>query len=236
MGASYKEKWERWLLWGNHELPTSTSVFPRNLFNYDWGKCIRMGASYKEKFNGERWWLLRNPIIFIKPAMVISGYHLYKILVVCPLRKVGGSDLTPLHKRLYLWPSSITGYNEAISVSASLGTIATGMNTSFLDGLYKTKQQNYGDLHSVACSLIGKQLNSWEDIVRVVITEVVDSDFDSRVLKSCEGSYEQANGQLIDSAMCSNRMPWMRMLNRMFQNVALANQQLQLTLACGRAS
>ena len=44
-------------------------------------------------------------------------------------------------------------------------------------------------------------------MVRVVDTEVLDSDFD---FKSCKGSYEQANdffGQSIDLAMCSIRMP-----------------------------
>jgi hypothetical protein len=43
---------------------------------------------------------------------------------VLPLRKVGGSDLTPrqMQKRLYLCPSSLSSENKAISVSASHGT------------------------------------------------------------------------------------------------------------------
>ena len=55
-----------------------------------------------------------------------NWYHIYRNIVirlsVCPLRKVGRSDLTLRHKRLYLWPSSIGSYNKAISVNASFGT------------------------------------------------------------------------------------------------------------------
>ena len=54
--------------------------------------------------------------------------------------------------------------------------LATGMNTSFLDRLYKNPRDN-GHLHVVGCSYVAKQLDSQEDIVRVIVTEVVDSAF-----------------------------------------------------------
>ena len=54
--------------------------------------------------------------------------------------------------------------------------LATGTNTSYLDRLYKTNQQM--ETYIFSGLQLGKQLDSWEDIVRVVIMEVVDSDFD----------------------------------------------------------
>ena len=57
---------------------------------------------------------------------------------LCPLITEGRrNDLTPQHKRLYLWPSRIIRW----ALWAPVWALATGTNTSFLDGLYKTKQQ-----------------------------------------------------------------------------------------------
>ena len=61
--------------------------------------------------------------------------------------------------------------------------LATGMNTSFLDGLYKTKQHMGTYIQWPA---VKQAAQLWEDIVWVVIMEVVDSDFDfshSQVLR-----------------------------------------------------
>ena len=52
--------------------------------------------------------------------------------------------------------------------------LATGTNTSSLDGLYKPSNKRALTFSS---QQLAKQLDSWEDIVGVVITEVVDSDF-----------------------------------------------------------
>ena len=85
--------------------------------------------------------------------------------------------------------------------------LATDTNINVLDGLYKTRQQQ---ALTFSGPQIAKELDSWEDIVPVIITEVVDSEFGflpSQALQERES--EEANeflGQLIDLAMCSDRM------------------------------
>ena len=70
------------------------------------------------------------------------------------------------HKMQYLW--------LLLCMSIIALHVATDMNTSILDGLYKNRQQW---ALTFSGPQIAKELDSWEDIVPVIITEVVNSEF-----------------------------------------------------------
>ena len=53
--------------------------------------------------------------------------------------------------------------------------LATDMNTSVLDG--QKQLGTNGHLRTFSGLQIAKELDSWEDIVPVIITEVVNSEF-----------------------------------------------------------
>ena len=77
---------------------------------------------------------------------------------------------------MYLWPLSNRGYSWAISVSGSHGT-SLGTNISSLDRLYKNHATMDTQYSTCSGLQLAKQLDSREDIVRVIVTEVVDSAF-----------------------------------------------------------
>ena len=84
--------------------------------------------------------------------------------------------------------------------------LATSTNTSFLDRLYKNRQQC-----TLTCSglQLAKQLDLREDIVTVIVMEVVDSVSSVLPHMSHRRDGERTTeflGQLIDWVTCSNRM------------------------------
>ena len=123
--------------------------------------------------------------------------HYIKIIVVYPFVRYGRSAET-----IWPWETKIGGcisghWTTEARTGYSLWppaiALATGTNTSFWMDYTKTRQQwtlTFGgpQLH------VAKEFDSWEDIVRVIIREVVHF----------EGL--EFLGQLIDLAMCSNRM------------------------------
>ena len=95
----------------------------------------------------------------IKVLLIIIDYI---IIIVCPSVHYGRSAKviwTPYHKRLYLWPSIIRSYNQAISMSANLGT-------SYRHECQTVQNQaTNGDFHSVACSWVSSSIRekTWSE-------------------------------------------------------------------------
>ena len=86
------------------------------------------------------------------PVNNVAEASIYRILVVCPSAR---PSVCYRRSAEVIWPCYTTGYiSDPWVLEARTGqspwapalALATGMNSSFLDGLYKTKQQ-MGDLH-----------------------------------------------------------------------------------------
>ena len=147
-----------------------------------------------------------------------------------------------------IWPCGTSGYisgpraleaRTRWSLRAPALALATGTNTSFLDRLYKTKQQvgtyihwQWSAVRQAAWFMASYYPSGHHGGSRFWFTLLTYSSVAKGAI------YKQANnffGQLIDLAVCSNRMPWMRMLNSMFQKAGKGRSQPLSTLACGLA-
>ena len=62
---------------------------------------------YCAEIAGLLWSVHVRNIIIIIIYTLLGNNHYTKTIVVCPLRKVSGNDLTSRHKRLYPWPLSV---------------------------------------------------------------------------------------------------------------------------------
>ena len=63
------------------------------------------------------------PNNYVYPIIITSYTKITFVrLSVRPLRKVGGNDLTPRHKLLYLCPWSVRSQDSAITTNGSYGT------------------------------------------------------------------------------------------------------------------
>ena len=120
-----------------------------------------------------------------KPLKIFPlSIYTCKILVVCPSVRLSVCLLWKVGRMI--WPCDTRGYisgHRALEATtrwalwAPVWALATGTNTSFLDGLYKPSNKwglTFSGLQ------LGKQIDLWEDMVmvQVDIMEVVDSDFD----------------------------------------------------------
>ena len=144
-------------------------------------------------------------------------YHHYIILELCVrlyVRRFGRSAEV-------IWPRDTSGYipgpgtleaRTRRSLRAPAWVLATGTNTSFLDGLYKTKQQTgtyiqWSAVRQAAWSVRSRPSGHYRGsrfwLWLLAYSSLAKGDF---------------FGQLIDLDMCSSRIPWMCMLNREFQN------------------
>ena len=100
------------------------------------------------------------------------------ILKLCLLWEVSGNDLIPRCKKLYLWPLSVRRQSETITVNDSRGTNYRHKHKLLEKKKKKKKKKKKNRRQStLTCSglQLAKQLDSWEDIVRVILTEGVDS-------------------------------------------------------------